>query len=32
MYYKQLSKLQQPKSKLDQLKQLYLNLGKVRNI
>jgi len=30
--YKYLSKLQQPKSKLGQLKQLYSNLGRVRNI
>jgi len=32
IYYKYLSKLQQPKSKLGQPKQLYSNLGKVRNI
>ena len=30
--YIYLRKLQQPKSKLDQLKQLYSNLGRVRNI
>jgi len=32
MYYKYLSTLQQHKSKLDQLKQLHSNLGRVRNI
>jgi len=32
MYYKYLSELQQPKSKLGQLKQLHSNLGKVRII
>ena len=32
IYCKYLSKLQQPKSKLDQLKQLHSNLGRVRNI
>jgi len=30
--YKYLSKLQQPKSKLDQLKQHHSNLGRVRKI
>jgi len=32
IYYKYLSKLQHPKSKLDQLKQLHSNLGRVINI
>jgi len=32
IYYKYMSKLQQPKSKLDQLKELHSNLGSVRNI
>jgi len=32
IYYKYLSKLQQPKSQLGQLKQLHSNLVRVRNI